>query len=83
MKGLRNLPPSVSTEEGNILVEFGVDSRGRVIDLVRLDTNEDMDATAIRLMRLLRGTKFRPRFEAGEPVVTDKLVRAYDIKPPE
>lgn len=83
MKGLRNLPPSVSTEQGNILLEFGVDSRGRVIDLVRLDTNEDMDATAIRLMRLLRGTKFRPRFEAGEPVVTDKLVRAYDIKPPE
>ena len=83
MKGLRSLPPPVSAEEGNILVEFGVDGRGKVIDLTRLDTNEDMDATAIRLMRVLRGTKFRPRFEAGEPVVTDKLVRAYDIKPPE
>jgi len=83
MKGLRTLPPPASAEEGNILVEFGVDGRGRVIDLTRLDTNEDMDATAIRLMRVLRGTKFRPRFEAGEPVVTDKLVRAYDIKPPE
>jgi hypothetical protein len=83
MRGLRGLPTPVSAEEGNILVEFGVDSRGKVIDLTRLDTNEDMDATATRLMRVLRGTKFRPRFEAGEPVVTDKLVRAYDIKPNE
>ena len=83
MRGLRGLPPPVSTEEGNILVEFGVDSRGKVRNLTRLDTNEDMDATAIRLMRMLRGTKFRPRFEAGEPVVTDNLVRAYDIKPSE
>jgi len=83
MRGLRGLPPPVGAEEGNILVEFGVDGRGKVIDLTRLDSNEDMDATAIRLMRMLRGTKFRPRFEAGEPVVTDNLVRAYDIKPSE
>jgi hypothetical protein len=83
MQGLLRLPPPVSTEEGNILVEFGVNSRGKVVDLTRLDSNTDMDATAIRLMRVLRGTKFRPRFEAGEPVVTDKLVRAYEIKPSE
>ena len=80
MRGLRSLPQPVSPEEGNILVEFGVDSRGKLVDLTRLDTNEDMDPTATRLMRLLRGTKFRPRFESGEPVETDKLVRAYDIK---
>ncbi len=80
VKGLRKLPPPVSPEEGNILVEFGVDRRGKVLDLTRLDTNEDMDPTATRLMRVLRGTKFRPRFESGEPVETDKLVRAYDIK---
>jgi hypothetical protein len=81
IKGLRRLPPTVGAELGNILVEFGVDSRGKVVDLERLDTNEDMDSTAIRLMRALRGTKFRPRFEAGEPVETNELVRAYDIKP--
>jgi len=80
MNGLRSLPPAVSPEKGNILVEFGVDSRGKVVDLARLDTNEELDATAIRLMRVLRGTKFRPRFELNEPVETDKLVRAYDIK---
>ena len=77
--GLRPLPPAVSAEQGNILVEFGVDSRGRVIDLQRLDQNAESDSAAIRLMRDLRNTHFRPRFIAGEPVGTDKLVRAYDI----
>ena len=81
MEGLRALPPAVSAEEGNILVEFGVDNRGEVVDLVRIDTNEDSDAAANGLMRVLRNMKFRPRFEAGEPAGTDKLVRAYDIKP--
>ena len=81
LKGLRTLPPTVSAEEGNILLEFGVDSRGEVVDLERLDSNEDLDSAAQRLMRTLRNTHFRPRLEAGIPVGTDKLVRAYDIKP--
>jgi hypothetical protein len=81
IKGLRTLPPAVSADEGNILLEFGVNSRGKVIDLVRLDTNEDIDAKAGRLMRVLRNTLFRPRFKAGQPVGTDKLVRAYEINP--
>jgi outer membrane biosynthesis protein TonB len=71
----------VDPEQGNILVEFGVDDRGEVRDLVRLDSNEDIEDAASRLMRVLRNTKFRPRFVAGEPVGTEKLVRAYDIKP--
>ena len=78
--GLQPLPPAVSPEQGNILVEFGVDSRGRVVDLERLDRNEESDGAAIRLMRDLRNTHFRPRFIAGEPAGTDKLVRAYDIR---
>jgi hypothetical protein len=81
MDGIRPLPPAVSVEQGNILLEFGVDPRGRVTDLVRQDEDDDgeFDAQAIRLMRELRKTKFRPRFEAGEPVGTEKLVRAYEI----
>jgi len=81
IKGLRTLPTPVDPEQGNILVEFGVDDRGEVRDLVRLDSNEDIEDAASRLMRVLRNTKFRPRFVAGEPVGTEKLVRAYDIKP--
>ena len=81
LQGLRPLPQAVSAEQGNILVEFGVDSRGRVRDLERLDENEDSDAAASRLLRVLRDTRFRPRFEANEPQDTVGLVRAYDIKP--
>jgi hypothetical protein len=81
LEGLRGLPPAVDAGEGDILLEFGVDSRGEVVDLVRLDENEANDTAANRLMRELRNTQFRPRFEAGAPAGTDKLVRAYDIKP--
>ena len=81
LQGLRPLPQAVSAEQGNILVEFGVDFRGRVRDLERLDENEDSDAAASRLLRVLRDTRFRPRFEANEPQDTVGLVRAYDIKP--
>ncbi|MEM1152791.1 MAG: hypothetical protein AAGI44_01530 [Pseudomonadota bacterium] len=79
MNGLSALPAPVSTDRGDILLEFGINSRGRVVDLTRLDDNDEMDSSAIRLMRNLRATKFRPRFENGEPVETDKLVRAYEI----
>jgi outer membrane biosynthesis protein TonB len=71
----------VSADEGNMLVEFRVDERGRVTDLVRTDTNTEIDSAAERLLRLLRNTKFRPRFEGGQLAGSDKLVRAYDIKP--
>jgi tetratricopeptide (TPR) repeat protein len=78
--GVRPLPPPVDTEQGNILLEFGVNDRGRVINLARLDENTESDGTANRLMRKLRKTRFRPRFEAGEPIETEKLVRAYVIE---
>ena len=78
--GIRSLPPTVDTEQGDILLEFGVTERGRVVNLERLDTNEGSDGKANRLMRRLRKTQFRPRFDAGEAIETDKLVRAYEIK---
>lgn len=78
--GIRPLPPAVGAEQGDILLEFGVSDRGRVVDLERLDENEAVDAAARRLMRKLRKTPFRPRFNSGEPIETEKLVRAYDIK---
>jgi hypothetical protein len=81
--GLRPLPPSVAEDQGDILLEFRVSARGRVIDLVRVDEHEDQSEVeedqARRLMRNLRRTKFRPRFAAGEPTITDKIVRAYEF----
>jgi tetratricopeptide (TPR) repeat protein len=77
---LRSLPSSVDPDEANIMVAFGVNERGRVEDLERLDEDDEYDSQARRLMRTLRHTKFRPRFEAGEPIETEKLVKAFSIQ---
>jgi len=77
--GIRPLPQTRSAKPGDILLEFGVSAEGRVTDLVRQDGNADRDDQAYRLMRELRKTIFRPRYEAGQPVETEKLVRAYDV----
>jgi len=80
INGLRPLPPITTPERADILLEFGVDERGRVINLERLDENEDQDGGAIRLMKKLRKTKFRPRFEAGQAVETENVVKAFSIQ---
>ena len=81
--GIRPLAPLVAEDQGDILLEFGVSARGRVIKLVRLDEDENEDVgykgKAHRVMRNLRKTKFRPRFADGEPIITEKIVRAYEI----
>ena len=77
--GIRPLPPAVEADQGDILLQFGVNKRGHVIDLVRLDEVEGDKNKASRLMRKLRKTLFRPRFAGGEPIVTEKMIRAYDI----
>ena len=74
------LPRMVDAEQGNILLEFGVSDRGRVVDLERVDDNDVSNGKANRLMRKLRKTQFRPRFEGGQPTGTDKLVRAFNIE---
>ena len=82
LDGVRTLPPEVSTEEGDILIEFGVNQRGKVIDLVRMENEESEETTgsgATRLLRTLRKTKFRPRFADGEAVITENIVKAYAI----
>ena len=80
LDGVRPLPEVGDPELGDILLEFGVTERGRVVDLQRVDDNEDVNrARANRVMRQLRKTRFRPRFEAGEPVETEKVVRAYEV----
>jgi hypothetical protein len=77
--GAQPLPPVVSAEEGDILLEFDVTERGRVTDLVRLDETGEDEVGANRLMRTLRGTRFRPRFEQMNPVNTEKIVHAYKL----
>ena len=94
LAGVRPLPEPIAAENGNLLLEFGVSSRGRVVDLERIEESidseeveaaedaveqaEEATAATNRFMRKLRRTRFRPRFEDGEPVATEKLIWAYD-----
>lgn len=79
LDGVRTLPKTADPETANLLLEFGVNGRGKVVDLERIDDNEVNDGLANRVMRTLRKTRFRPRFENGEPVATENIVWAYDI----
>ena len=77
---LNPLPPVVAQERGDILVAFDVSENGRVRDLERMDDNDIENRRASRLMRQLRRTRFRPRFEAGQPVETEKIVKAFELQ---
>lgn len=74
------LSPRASTYGGDVVLEFSVSAEGRVSNLNRLDDNSNADGFANRLMRRLRKTLFRPRFDlaTGEPQATEKLTLAYD-----
>ena len=79
LDGVRALPPEVTPEQGNILLQFGVNEKGRVIGLERVDEPGENKARGHRLMRKLRKTKFRPRFDAGQRVETEQVVKAFVI----
>ncbi|MEH6582723.1 MAG: hypothetical protein V7754_12360 [Halioglobus sp.] len=79
MEGINPLPPTAAPEEADILVEFGVSARGRVIELERVDETDENKGSANRFLRLLRATPFRPRVEMGELVSTEKRIHAYKI----
>ncbi|MDZ7783015.1 MAG: hypothetical protein U5K56_08845 [Halioglobus sp.] len=80
IESLRPLPPAAEPGPGAVLIEFTVDERGRTRDIERRDENDELDGPAHRLMRKMRRTTFRPRFEAGEPVATTNIVRAYELQ---
>lgn len=74
------LPPTVDPQQADVMFAFGVSEHGQVQDLKRMDDNVADDRQASRLMRQRRRTTFRPRFAAGQPVETEKLVKAFDIQ---
>lgn len=78
LKGIRPLPEPASPDTADLLLEFTVDERGRVRDLTRLDDSEASVGIVNRIMRTLRATPFRPRFDSGEPVATTGIQWAYD-----
>ena len=86
--GVRPLLPEVGTSEGNIILKFGVNRNGRVVDLVRIRENEGdallpgeaSQSQAERFMLALHKTKFRPRFVEGEATLTENVVKAFVIE---
>ena len=57
--------PDTDTEEEEAIAQSAIKS----------DHNVD------RLLRKMRRTRFRPRFEAGKPVATDMIVWSFDLNP--
>ena len=80
-EGARALPRASDVSADTILLEFTVTEEGRVVDLERIDDNDQVSSgLANRLMRKLRKTRFRPQLAMGEPVTTEKISRAYVIQ---
>jgi tetratricopeptide (TPR) repeat protein len=82
LPGVSLFAPVPKSPEGDILLEFDVGADGRVTDLLRKDDNSEVSGVAHKLMRKLRRTPFRPRFdpEVGQPVATNNMLWAYDSK---
>lgn len=80
LDGVRPLPEAVAAENANTVLQFNITERGRVEELERTDDYEENSGAVNRLMRKLRKTRFRPRFEMGEPVESVNIVKAYDIQ---
>jgi len=59
-------------------IVYDVDKRGRV-DNERVEDDLGIDGAADKALRRMRGLIFRPRFEAGQPVMTSNLVREIVI----
>ncbi len=79
IEGASQLPEPVDPEQANLQLQFSVNSRGKVLDLERIDDNELDEAMANRIMRQLRRTQFRPKLAMGEPQDTETVTRAYEI----
>ncbi len=79
LSGVRPLPENLPPEAANVVLEFAVTRRGRVVNLQRVDETDGINGKVNRLMRQLRKTPFRPVFKDGVPVDTEKVVRAYVV----
>jgi hypothetical protein len=82
LAGLDEHGPVPTPSGGDIMLEFAVTADGKVARLSRVDGSNVANGFANRLMRKLRKTPFRPRFdlETGEPVDTENLIVAYDSR---
>ena len=70
-------PVELPTEE--VLARFDVTERGKLRAIETAPRDPEQKSSALRLYRMLRDTRFRPRLVDGEPVVTPGLEREYRV----
>ncbi len=78
--GIHWLPATTKPAEGKVLLEFGVNKRGRVFNMTRMDDSESNKKKVERLMKKISNRQFRSRYEGTEPAETEKILWAYDIQ---
>jgi hypothetical protein len=77
--GLRTFIDRQEDDSGSWILQFGVSESGKITNLEQLARPEVKQASDFdRRIRSLRRVKFRPRFEAGQPVATTGLLWSFD-----
>lgn len=77
--GDRRVPPEAAADSAVVLARFDVTERGRVRAIDTVPRDPEDKGRALRLYRMLRDTRFRPRLVGGEPVATPGLEREYRV----
>ncbi len=73
-------PPASATDSDRVInATFDVTARGRADNIEANAANPDDEGSVGRLRRDLAATRFRPRYEDGEPVATEGVTREYQL----
>jgi len=77
--GMEPIPAPYWDDRGALVVSFSISDTGRVMDLERVGEPEvEEEAKDInRLLRALRGTRFRPMFTDGLPIASETIVWSW------
>ena len=79
---LRRPPADVSRlQKYTVDIDYAVTRDGRVEDVTVVESNAPRDIE-IRIVRDFKHTRFRPRFEGGEPVATQDLYQRQNFYKP-
>ena len=72
--------PAEFADSARVSARFDVNRRGKPLNIETEAVDPEEKGRAIRLYRLLRDSRFRPRLDNGEPVAATGLRREYRIK---
>jgi len=73
-------PPTAGADDGRVInATFDVTAQGRAGNIEASAADPDDEGSVGRLRRELAATRFRPRYEDGEPVATEGVARQYQL----